>query len=295
MLESRITSLNFNIRISKMVKISIIIPVYNSEQFLEKCLNSIINQTFKDIEIICIDDGSTDKSLKILNNFADKDNRITIINQKNSGPSAARNKGLEIAKGEYVGFVDSDDWIDLNFYEKLYNNAKKYDADIAVCGIKRLRSYKWKYHLKIEKEEFTTDTNKKFVLCDVPDKCYVWNKIYKLQKLTEKNINFEPDTYYEDRYFTAQALVYLNGLVTVPDVYYNYRTNPNSIVKTKSKKKKHDSRYTKVKMLRFLRNNNIRIIHKIKKFKFFGLTYLKIKYYRDKREIKLFNIITINV
>ena len=102
-----------------MTKISVIIPVYNSEKFLKKCLDSIINQTLNDIEIICIDDGSTDKSLRILNNFADKDNRITIINQKNSGPSAARNKGIENAKGEYIGFVDSDDWIDLDFYEKL--------------------------------------------------------------------------------------------------------------------------------------------------------------------------------
>lgn len=278
-----------------MAKISVIIPVYNSEKFLKKCLDSIINQTLNDIEIICIDDGSTDKSLRILNNFADKDNRITIINQKNSGPSAARNKGIEIAKGEYIGFVDSDDWIDLDFYEKLYNSAKKYDADVAVCGIKRLRSCKWKYHLKIEKEEFTTDINKKFVLCDVPDKCYVWNKIYKLQKLMEKNINFEQGVYFEDRCFTAEVLVYLKSLVTVPDVYYNYWTNHNSIVKTKSNKKTHDSKYTKEKMMKFLNDHDIYIIHKIKKFKLFGLTYLKIKYYRDKKEIKLFNIIKINV
>ena len=278
-----------------MTKISVIIPVYNSEKFLKKCLDSIINQTLNDIEIICIDDGSTDKSLRILNNFADKDNRITIINQKNSGPSAARNKGIENAKGEYIGFVDSDDWIDLDFYEKLYNSAKKHDADVAVCGIKRLRSCKWKYHLKIEKEEFTTDTNKKLVLCDVPDKCYVWNKIYKLQKLIEKNINFEQGVYFEDRCFTAEVLVYLKSLVTVPDVYYNYWTNHNSIVKTKSDKKIQDSKYTKEKMMKFLNDHDIHIIHKIKKFKLFGLTYLKIKYYRDKREIKLFNIIKINV
>lgn len=278
-----------------MAKISVIVPVYNSEKFLEKCLNSIINQTFKDIEIICIDDGSSDKSLDILKSFETKDKRIRILTQKNMGPSCARNKGLEIATGEYVGFVDSDDWIDLDFYEKLYNSAEKYNADIAVGGIKRLRSYKWKYHLKIKKEEFTDDTNKKFILCDVPDKCYIWNKIYRLKPLKDNKITFEPDIYYEDRYFTAQALVYLNSLVTVPNVYYNYWTNPNSIVKTKSEKKIKDSIYTKEKMMKFLHDNNIHIIHEIKKFKLFGLTYLKIKYYRDKKEIKIFNIIKITV
>ena len=115
-----------------MAKISIIIPVYNVKKFLNKCLKSIVNQTFTDLEIICINDGSTDKSLSILNSFAQKDNRIIVINQSNQGQSCARNAGLAIATGEYTGFVDSDDWIDLDFYEKLYTAAEKYNADI-VC------------------------------------------------------------------------------------------------------------------------------------------------------------------
>ena len=277
-----------------MVKISIIVPVYNSEKFLEKCINSIINQTLKDIEIIFINDGSTDKSLDILKSYELKDSRIKVLSQNNTGPSCARNNGLKIAKGEYVGFVDSDDWIDLDFYEKLYITAKKYDADISVAGIKRHRSYKWKYHLKIEKEEFTNDINRKFLLCDVPDKCYPVNKIYKVSKLNQYNILFEPGVYFEDRFFTAQVLVYLDSLVSVPDVYYNYWTNPNSIVKTKSEKKTKDSEYTKQKMTKFLQDNNNCIIHKIKKYKIFGLTYLKIKHYRNNKEIKIFNIIKIN-
>ncbi len=277
-----------------MVKISIIVPVYNSEKFLEKCINSIVNQTLKDIEIIFINDGSTDKSLDILKSYELKDSRIKVLSQNNTGPSCARNNGLKIAKGEYVGFVDSDDWIDLDFYEKLYITAKKYDADISVAGIKRHRSYKWKYHLKIEKEEFTNDKNRKFLLCDVPDKCYPVNKIYKFSKLNQYNILFEPGVYFEDRFFTAQVLVYLESLVTVPDVYYNYWTNPNSIVKTKSEKKTKDSEYTKQKMTKFLQDNGIFIEHKIKKYKIFGLTYLKIKHYRNNKEIKIFNIIKIN-
>ena len=119
-------------------KVSIIIPVYNSAKFLPRCLNSIINQTLKDIEIICINDGSTDNSLSILNDFAQKDNRIIIINITNHGAAFARNQGLEKATGEYIGFCDSDDFVDLNYFETLYNYSldKKYDIirGIRVIG-----------------------------------------------------------------------------------------------------------------------------------------------------------------
>ena len=100
--------------------LSIIIPVYNSEKYLEECLNSVLNQTLKDIEIICVNDGSTDNSLKILENIAAQDLRVRIINQENKGQGNARNAGLEAANGDYVGFVDSDDFISPDFYEKLY-------------------------------------------------------------------------------------------------------------------------------------------------------------------------------
>ena len=98
-----------------MNKVSIIVPVYNIEKYLAKCLDSLINQTLEDIEIICVNDGSTDNSAEILNEYAQKDCRIKIINQDNAGLSAARNTGINAANGEYIGYVDSDDWIDLNF------------------------------------------------------------------------------------------------------------------------------------------------------------------------------------
>lgn len=281
-----------------MVKISIIIPVYNVEKFLKKCLTSVVEQTLKDIEIICINDGSKDKSLHILNSFAEKDNRIIVINQSNQGQSCARNAGLEIATGEYIGFVDSDDWIDIDFYEKLYTTAKKYNADIAAAGIKRLRPYKWKYHLKIKREEYTEDTNKKFRLCDVPDKCYVWNKIYKTSELKRYNIIFEPHVFYEDRCFTAEVLVKLKGLVSVPDTYYNYWTNNKSTVKTKSPKKDGDSVYTYNKMIKYLKDNNINLDHyflELKKIKLFGLTILKIKTYTNRKEYLLCNCIKFKI
>ena len=104
-----------------MIKVSVIIPVYNVDKYLEECLQSVCSQTLKDIEIICINDGSTDKSGQILKDFAKKDKRIILIEQENRGVSIARNNGLKAARGEYIGFVDSDDCIDPDFYEKLEN------------------------------------------------------------------------------------------------------------------------------------------------------------------------------
>ena len=125
-----------------MSKVSVIVPVYNTEKYLEKCLNSLINQTLHDIEVICVNDGSTDNSLNILNQYAQKDNRIKIINQENKMQGAARNAGTQIAAGEYIGFVDSDDWIDLDYFEKLYNAATKYNLDIALATNVRISKNK---------------------------------------------------------------------------------------------------------------------------------------------------------
>ncbi len=111
-------------------KVSIIIPVYNVEKYLKECLNSVVNQTLKEIEIICVDDGSTDNSLSILEEYAKKDNRINLLKQENSGAGAARNKGLDSARGEYIYFLDSDDFLELNAIEILYNQIAKNQADI---------------------------------------------------------------------------------------------------------------------------------------------------------------------
>lgn len=111
-----------------MPKISIIIPVYNTEKYLSRCLDSAINQTLKDIEIICVNDGSTDNSLDILKEYAAKDNRIKIISKGNEGAAITRNIGINVATGEYIGFIDSDDYVDLDYFEELYSNAPQYDV-----------------------------------------------------------------------------------------------------------------------------------------------------------------------
>ena len=143
-----------------MLKVSIIVPIYNMEQYLNRCLESIINQTYENIEIILINDGSKDNSLEICKNYAKKDNRIMIIDQKNSGVSSARNSGLDKATGEYLAFVDPDDWIDKDGIEKMVDFALKHKCDIAF--------FDYKINDEIQKSEkvnleYTKETKDEFM------------------------------------------------------------------------------------------------------------------------------------
>lgn len=279
-----------------MAKVSIIVPVYNVEKYLRKCLNSLINQTLKDIEIICINDGSTDKSLEILEEYKNRDSRIILLNQENSGQSIARNNGIKKATGEYLGFVDPDDWVDLDYYEKLYNAASTNDTDIAVGGIIRVTGIKKKKFLNFEKETITDNTNLKFELCDVPEKSYVWNKIYKTEKLKEIGLEFEKGIFYEDCIFTPQALFYLGEIVTVPNIHYYYLRRGNSTVKQRSEKANADSVYAHKKANDFIKEHNIDISShepKTYRFKIFGVTIFKIRQIGKRKQYALFNIIKI--
>ena len=114
--------------------ISIIVPVYNVEAYIHQCIKSIIEQSYKNLEIILVDDGSKDKSGKICDDYARKDKRIKVIHKKNGGLSDSRNAGITVATGKYIAFVDSDDWIEKNMYEKMYNECEKFGADICICG-----------------------------------------------------------------------------------------------------------------------------------------------------------------
>lgn len=275
-------------------KVSIIVPVYNVEKFLDRCLNSLINQTLKEIEIICINDGSVDNSLQILEKFAKQDDRITILNQKNSGQSTARNRGIDKASGIYLGFVDSDDWVDLNYFEKLYTSAEKYNCDMAVSGIIRLNKWNKKFHLKFEEEKVADNTDEKFEICDVPELSYVWNKIYKRESFMSKNLRFEEGIFFEDVIMTPKILYSLGKLVTVPDTYYYYWRNPNSTVTKRTDKVNNDSIYAHNKAMEFIKEHNIDISsHEpiTKRYKFFGITILKIRQKGNKKVTSLFNII----
>lgn len=267
----------------KVVKLSVIIPVYNVEKYLKRCLDSVINQTLKDIEILCINDGSTDDSSSILEEYKKKDYRIVIINQKNKGVAVARNVGIEIAQGEYLAFVDPDDWINSEFFECLYNSAKENDCDIAVGNIMRVPNKgKATPFLQYENTQIYEDTNSKFETCDIPKMCYVWNRIYKREQILKYNIRFIEGKVYEDIMFSHKALFYLDKLITVPDANYYYFRHSNSIVAKTHKNKKfiNDAKYAETLSEQFRIEHNIDIsksAETVKKYKIFGLTILKIK------------------
>ncbi|MEI0700190.1 glycosyltransferase, partial [Brachyspira intermedia] len=225
------------------IKISVIIPVYNVEKYLDKCLTSIINQSLKDIEIICINDGSTDSSLQILESYKEKDNRIIIINQKNLKQAAARNNGLKIAKGEYISFVDSDDYIEKDFLKKLYQTAINNNADIAASNVQEFIDDDFFYDISYV-SKMTFFFYEKRILVTPEDKfgiiysCSIWNKIYRREFLTKNNISFFENLFLEDVSFNQISTILANKIILVKDVYYYYSlSNPNSFMKLTSIKK----------------------------------------------------------
>lgn len=242
-----------------MPKVSIIIPVYNIEKYLRKNLDSITNQTLKDIEIICVNDGSTDSSPEILNEYAQKDSRIKIVNQENKGLSGARNTGLEYVTGEYIAFIDSDDYVDLDYYEKLYTTAIEHNAEISAAGIIRKYSEtKEKYRIKYDTVEETTDVLEMFYLSNVKRYPSCWNRIYKKDLIDRTQLRFNEGKYFEDAAFTVRALNNCKKFVTVPKVVYYYVVNNNSIVKTRyTDKKKADKLFAERDRLKYVKDNNI--------------------------------------
>ena len=277
-----------------MPKVSVIVPIYNVEKYLAECLNSLIAQTLEDIEIICINDGSNDGSYNILSDFAKKDSRIIVINQDNMGVSYTRNKGVEVAKGEYVAFIDSDDWVDVDYYEKLYNSAIKNKADVSVSSIIKTSS-KYRFSILEYKEEKVFENYEdKLMVCGIPEKSYVWNKIYKRDKLLKSGIKFIEGAIYEDCIFTPQILFYTGKLVTVPGTNYYYFRHNNSLVRQKGEKAEKDFKNAQKEMAKFYSENNVdtsKFEVVTKKYKILGVTLYKTITKANKTKHVLFNFI----
>ncbi len=277
-----------------MPKISVIIPVYKSAKYLRRCFDSILKQTFQDFEIIIVSDGPEEDDLICQEYYEKFPNQIThYVKHVNQNVGGARNKGVELAKGEYLSFIDADDWLDLDFYEKLYTAAKKYDADIAVAGIVRLHLFRKKFYLNIKDEVVTTDYETKLKLCNVPDKSYVWNKIYKTEKFKANNLKFIEGKLYEDVILTPQILYYLNKLVTVPDTYYYYWRRPGSGVTKKDQKSISDQKWANEQANLFFKEHNIDLSkHKTttKRTKILGITVFKTI---TKGSIKTYNLLNL--
>lgn len=204
------------------MKVSVIVPVYNVEAYLEKCLTSLVNQTLKDIEIIIVNDGTKDNSAQIIEKFSNKYKNIKSYTKENGGLSSARNYGLKYATGKYVGFVDSDDYVDETMYEKLYNKIIEDDFDVAICDLYRAFEEKLVYTSSHAKKDLLSEKEiKKTMLCIYPT---VWNKLYKKELFDD--LEFKQNVWFEDvellyRMFPKFHKV---GVVREPLYYYIQRS-----------------------------------------------------------------------
>lgn len=284
-----------------MTKLSIIVPVYNVEKYLPKCLESLIKQTLKDIEIICVNDGSMDNSLAILKEFASKDSRIRIIDNQHQGVAKTRNTGIEQSTGEYIGFVDSDDYIDIDFFEKLYNSATKSNSDIAIASILKHKKFFNIYNAKYTKEETAITIQDKIKLCE--DKkhffFYAWNKIYHSGFIKENNIKFSEGQIYEDVMFAIKALYYSNKIISVYGTKYHYIEHENSLTKYKDKtgEKEHDLIKAYSELQEFCNSKNIEIPERLNYYtkENFGFIFnlYEGKYQKKIQFLNLFTVATI--
>ena len=208
-------------------KVSIIIPIYNSENFLHRCLESALRQTYKNLEIICINDASTDNSLRIIENYARKDNRIKFYtHETNSGLGAARNTGIENSTGKYIAGIDSDDYAELNMIEIAVNAAEKNSSDIVCFGFNyfnnsgKLNSFtpiNKNINLQSSDVDFFKITNPAF-----------WNKLWKRELYTKNNILFPPFVYFQDLATTPRILFYASKLTILSNALYNYQIREGS-------------------------------------------------------------------
>lgn len=212
-------------------KISVIIPVYNVEKYISKCLQSVILQTYTNLEIICINDGSTDNSLEIMENFAEKDKRIKIISRSNKGQSYARNLGLDTAAGDYVSFIDADDWISLTLYSEFVEAVNNFCFDIFMFnGTEVYEKPKSSYYPTFFKSDFFTDKDYAEKICSIYDFSFpflynlsVANKIYRTEFLRQNDFKFLENKKFEDELFNFKTMIKANGIKILNEVLYFYR------------------------------------------------------------------------
>lgn len=247
--------------------ISIIVPVYNCQDTIKKCIESIINQTYKKIEIIFVDDGSIDDTTKILKKYMDSDKRIHIISKSNGGVSKARNTGIKNATGKYIMFVDSDDWIEFDMVEKMHSVAKKNSADIVRCnhyinGIKEIEAnlYDLSNKLYTSDEIYTKKINDHFIYSKQTIKNFVMLLLINRSILFNNDILFDEDLFMmEDVLFYQQLFFYAKRIFFMGDSLYHYIINEKSETRKSSKFKKNIFGIieTNKKMGKFFEEKNI--------------------------------------
>lgn len=230
---NKIDFINCNYNQNKS-SISVIVPVYNADKYLDTCLDSIVNQTIKNIEIIIVNDGSTDNSQLIIDKYTHKYNNVKCISTKNFGVSHARNVGIKKANGEYIAFVDSDDYIDKDMYEKMYIKAKSNDFDVVVSNVNLVYPHRTKKILSgLEKDIINDEQRKKEFM--IYSYAVVWNKIYRKSLVDKIKFN-EKSRYCEDVQYLYEVIPLINSIGVVDKYCYNYVQRENSLISTYDKK-----------------------------------------------------------
>lgn len=250
-----------------MPKISIIVPVYNVEKYLEKCIDSILNQSFRDFELILVDDGSTDNSGYICDRYKNQDDRIIVIHKENGGLSSARNAGIDISKGDFIGFVDSDDFIHRDMYKILYNNIIKSEADLVIC--KEQNIYEDEYvelnsivnERNLNMEELTSEEAIKKLYKVRTTFVYAWNKLYKRDLF--KELRYPENKIYEDEWLSPKLLYKSSKIVYINYSLYYYLQRKGSIVKSQFRVEKFDKVYALEDNVRFFKSNKEKKLHEI--------------------------------
>jgi glycosyltransferase involved in cell wall biosynthesis len=250
-------------------KVSVIVPVYNTEKYLPACLDSIINQTFKDIEIICINDGSTDNSAKILKKYAKKDLRIRVYNQKNQGPSAARNAGIKHSKGKYIQFIDSDDQLELDAIKTLYTKAEKNNLDMVMFNMRprllALTSKDFYNELKIyyhRSREYSDILSGSKMFCQmIKNKDYLPSAVIYMLKasfLKKIKLYFYEGIIHEDNLFTIKALLSADRVSHINKELYTRNIRSNSIMTQKVRIEKIEGYFVCIReVLEFINQLNL--------------------------------------
>ena len=274
------------------MKLSVIVPVYNSSKYLDKCIKSIVNQTLKEIEIIIINDGSTDNSLDIIQGYALKDNRIKVVNQSNKGVSASRNEGIKLAKGDYIINIDSDDWIEQHYFEDIYNLAINKQLDIVVTDIHvegLLVDYIRK-DLNIENNDIINGKEYLEIFFKNNLSGFTWNKLIK-RELYDGLLYREDLTMCEDVYLIVQIIKKSKYIGKINYAYYHYIVNNNSITNTLNTKKMQDI-YEVFCFLKDYFNSDKMLSLYIKEQEICALLYVIINmknYFFDKKRQKIWN------
>lgn len=222
--------------------VSIIIPIYNVEKYLKDCIDSVINQSYREIEIILVNDGSTDLSYEICLEYKKRDKRIKVINKPNGGLSTARNEGIERANGNYLVFIDSDDFVDNKMIETLMKAVKYYNAEIVCCNydfVDENSNYIKKHKIRVKTNlEYTREEAQDLLLYSDYFRCYAWNKIYKKELF--ENVRYPDGKIYEDIYTTFRLFEKSKKIVFLKKSLYHYRVRINSITRNINKEKLYD-------------------------------------------------------